>query len=118
MPQALRELLARRHRAHKARHLLKPWRTAKRMFWRPPPCMQVNGNVVMDLPQFGGSIELGSEMRTTKRLQNGGFEDYLPQLFRSVLVPGCHVIDVGAQRRTVLDPRRIAHRRKRARFVG
>ena len=53
----------------------------KRVLWRPPRCMENNGNVVMDLPQFEGSIELGERCVPQSGSKLVGSKIIYPNLF-------------------------------------
>ena len=53
-------------------------------------------NLVLRVPDFRGSFELELRNNTTHRLLRGGYAAHLAHIFETVLQPGMHVVDIGA----------------------
>lgn len=52
--------------------------------------------IVVYLPTFGGDFELPLANKMTRRLILGGYEPTQQSIFRAILQPGDHMIDIGA----------------------
>jgi FkbM family methyltransferase len=53
-------------------------------------------NIVLRVPDFRGVFELQVRNNLTRCLLQGGFERTLARIFETVLAPGMHIIDIGA----------------------